>query len=176
VSIISDALKKAEAFRREAVYPDARQQSVPMRVAGVYRNIFRLGLLCLVVLAFGVLFTSAYVVVAQTREMNQKVARVLVPSSDVRVSPRAQRDEAGSSRFDLEEKPFHQIGSFSAQPGDPLFVLSGIARNEDEYLAVVNDQILRKGDQIEGAVVIDITMDYVELQLNQDRIFLEKSY
>ncbi|HOW42727.1 MAG TPA: type II secretion system protein N [Candidatus Omnitrophota bacterium] len=58
--------------------------------------------------------------------------------------------------------------------GVPDFMLNGIffADNTDHGTALINDRIVQVGDNIEGAVVIAITMEGVELDYNGKTIRL----
>jgi len=48
----------------------------------------------------------------------------------------------------------------------PNFILSGVFFSEGGGYALINDRIVKAGDKIEGAVVVRITQNSVELKLN----------
>jgi hypothetical protein len=53
------------------------------------------------------------------------------------------------------------------------FVLTGIVTMNDEKIALINDKMVKKGDYIEGASVIDILDDRVYLNLSGKPILLK---
>lgn len=73
-------------------------------------------------------------------------------------------------QYAVEEKPFF-LGSDNSS-----FSLSGIAEFQDGYVAVINGQILRRGNRIQGATVVAITSQSVELDYEGERIILEKTF
>ena len=178
MSIISEALKKAEQVRGRTDHAQDIYKSALTRkrfksnqwVRGLMRVGFFLSFLA-------VLGGSGYFVLIKSADVvGERLARGIRPqlAQVDTLTVLSHRDIPGSGRYIVEERPFHDVGVLSAQKGDPLFVLSGIAQNEDGYLAIINDQIFRKGDLVEGAQIIDITRDYVELELNDERIILER--
>lgn len=76
----------------------------------------------------------------------------------------------GRAQFAVEERPVF----FGSQR--PSFSLSGIAQFQDSYMAVINGHILKTGDEVQGAKVVVISADAVELDLNGERILLEKTF
>lgn len=55
----------------------------------------------------------------------------------------------------------------------PHLTLNGIVWNVDKPIAIVNNKILRKGDSIEGAEVLDITQAGVSLRFEAKQIMLK---
>lgn len=57
------------------------------------------------------------------------------------------------------------------KPREASFVLNGIFFSENEGYALINNRIVKIGDEIEGATVVRITSDQVELkQANTSRL------
>lgn len=56
---------------------------------------------------------------------------------------------------------------------DPSFILSGIVQGEGESLAVINHQISRVGDEVEGEIILEIGRDFVVLEKDEERLFLK---
>lgn len=83
--------------------------------------------------------------------------------------------QGGHGQFSVEERPAF-FPSRQRQPEPPLFSLSGIAQAEDSYYAVINGKILQKGDRIQGAKIVAIGPDGVELMYKGERILLEKTF
>lgn len=58
------------------------------------------------------------------------------------------------------------------KPQPPDLVLNGVFVSEQESYALINNRIVRKGEQIEGATVVRIGMDEVELDFEGSPIKL----
>lgn len=53
------------------------------------------------------------------------------------------------------------------------FRLTGISKSEDGYMAIINDEIMQKGNKMLGFTVARISESEVRLKRNRDRITLE---
>ena len=53
------------------------------------------------------------------------------------------------------------------------FRLTGISKSEDGYMAIINDEIMQKGNKLLGFTVARISESEVRLRRNRDRITLE---
>jgi hypothetical protein len=51
-----------------------------------------------------------------------------------------------------------------AQEKTPKLLLKGIAHSEDDAVAIINKEIVHKGDRVDGVTVIDIQANYIELE------------
>jgi len=61
----------------------------------------------------------------------------------------------------------------SAKPSaEPPFVLQAISERDGHPVAIVNDRLLREGDSIDGARIVRIAKDEVELELGGRRLTL----
>lgn len=58
------------------------------------------------------------------------------------------------------------------RPAQPTFTLQAISEREGRPVAIVNDRLLREGDSIDGARIVRIAKDEVELELAGRRVFL----
>jgi hypothetical protein len=175
MSIVSEALKKAARTKK---LKDVSNRSIGRReIIFIKKRLRRRNYRILRASAFVVLSAIAlagllfYALNSNTNVL--KVSSAPAVSGPVPAEKTA-KDERGLGSFSVEEKAFHKVGTLSAQVGDPLFILTGIARNEDGFMAVINDEILKIGDVVQGALVTDITINYVELQINNEIILLEK--
>jgi hypothetical protein len=54
----------------------------------------------------------------------------------------------------------------------PAFMLQAISEREGRPVAIVNDRLLREGDSIDGARIVRIAKDEVELELQGRRVLL----
>ena len=53
------------------------------------------------------------------------------------------------------------------------FRLTGISKSEDGYMAIINDEIIQKGNKMFGFTIAKISESEVRLRRNRDRITLE---
>ena len=53
------------------------------------------------------------------------------------------------------------------------FKLTGISKAENGYMAIINDEIMKKGNQMLGFTISKISESEVRLKRNRDRITLE---
>jgi len=53
------------------------------------------------------------------------------------------------------------------------FRLTGISKSEDGYMAIINDEIMQKGNKMFGFTIAKISESEVRLRRNRDRITLE---
>lgn len=51
----------------------------------------------------------------------------------------------------------------NSQPDSPALILNGIITMDEEKLALINNQIIKEGDYLDGKRVLSISMDEVEL-------------
>ncbi len=159
MSIISEALKKAREARDSknegarpapAPVPAPQAPSKESRPDGRWRLI-----VTIVVILIG---TPLFI-------------EFLSPSTSKPVAgKRSASPDSGRAQFAVEERPVF----FGSQK--PRFSLSGIAQFQDSYMAVINGHILKQGDNVQGAKVVGIRPDGVELDYKGERIVLEKTF
>lgn len=175
MSIISDALKKARESRtssESAVFSRERDRRPRQAKSGPRFSPAFLVFTGLAVVSGAVLYPF------YARPVYDKLAPHLVwgsappplPKDDPSTGAGHSAGRPGRSQFSVEEKPMF-LGSENAS-----FSLSGIAQFQDGYVAVVNGQILKKGDQIQGARVLAISSKSVELDYYGERIVLQKTF
>lgn len=58
------------------------------------------------------------------------------------------------------------------RPAEPSFTLQAISEREGRPVAIVNDRLLREGDSIDGARIVRIAKEEVELELAGRRVVL----
>lgn len=64
-------------------------------------------------------------------------------------------------------------GSADASGTLPQLLLNGIVLSEDGSIAMINGQICKPGDEVEGAKIVDITASQVTLSLKNQEIVLK---
>lgn len=77
---------------------------------------------------------------------------------------------AGHSLSSLSSSPAPASASEPARHG--LFVLTGITGSEGDLIAVINNQLVRVGDRVSGASVVEIQKDQVVIEANGRRVTL----
>jgi hypothetical protein len=154
MSIISEALKKARENKIEVARPapDVPASESPKKTSSDGR--WRLIVVIVMILIGTPLLVEFLSPSALKRAAGQRPA-----SSD-----------SGRAQFAVEERPVF-FGSKK-----PRFSLSGIAQFQDSYMAVINGHILKQGDSVQGAKVVGIRPDAVELDYKGERIVLEKTF
>jgi type II secretory pathway component PulC len=55
----------------------------------------------------------------------------------------------------------------------PAFVLSGIVFSKEDSYAIVNDQVLRVGDQIRGAKLMAVAPDSITLDVQGQPVVIQ---
>ena len=63
----------------------------------------------------------------------------------------------------LETSPSIETGTETKKETPALFNLNGVFFSEDEGYALINNKIVKQGDKIDGATIVRITLDEVEL-------------
>ncbi|MFH1655519.1 MAG: hypothetical protein ABH954_02785 [Candidatus Omnitrophota bacterium] len=144
MSIIYDALKKTQV-----------KLKLPSEEAKRNRYILKL----YIVFIFIVLIGCSFVL---TTLFNTPIS----PSTDLIKELKTTSSEG--------QKTSDQSSWFKAPLGKgPKFVLSGIVTMDNEKTALINDQMVKKGEYIEGAYIINIVDDKVYLDLGGKAVVLE---
>jgi hypothetical protein len=138
MSIIYDALKKVEASKQIELEtkPDKRPKSLP-KIYLIYVLV-----MCAGIILAGVVFKglSKSVSTSNPLILEENMSRGTSPSISV------------------ENKP-----AIPTEP-QPTFVLNGVFFSGEEGYALINNRIVRKGDKIDGATVVGIALNEVELE------------
>lgn len=93
-----------------------------------------------------------------------KPKKIIPPLSSVNLSP-----PTNTLEIEEEIKPMEKEEKLLEIP---TFSLSGILYSDNQKWAMINNRILKEGDTIEGAKVIGISADGVELNWKGEKIFL----
>lgn len=162
MSIIYDALKKAgqTANKDTEIKKEAKPKSA-LRNYLIYGLVAIIGFF-LANLAFGFFFKQAGAISAE----RQRTQKKKLPPALVRKAPTS----APTPMVIIPGNP--QKEAEPAKPAPPSLVLSGVFFGDNEASALINNQILREGDTIEGATITRIEMDAVELKFQDMTIKL----
>ena len=169
MSIISEALKKATQSR--SLYVRATENSrIPKQKFKSSRSVKTIP--WVVMSVFLVVFTGilAYPVLFQKSKGSSFFQSLQNRLSASQHTEKPELLGVSRSQYALEEKPLFMSSD------SPPFSLSGIAQFQDGFVAVVNGQIVKKGDMIRGSKVLAITSRAVELDHEGQRIILEKTF
>ncbi|OGX43894.1 MAG: hypothetical protein A3G38_03065 [Omnitrophica WOR_2 bacterium RIFCSPLOWO2_12_FULL_51_8] len=146
MSIIYDALKKVECSAAAETKPRLKAKiSKPRKIglAAAYLLAAGLGVM-LGNFIFSVLISPS----TPARDAPAKQAMQEPPKAAAPLAP------AGLA---LEQAPPAKVS------GAPNLVLNGIFFSRDEGYALINNQIVKEGDEVDGATVKEINIDEVEL-------------
>ncbi len=149
MSIIYDALKKVEGIVTASPKTNTGKGLKPK--TGIY--------LLYVLTACFVLFLANYFYVRLEQ-------RILHKNSDIVPKAKAPLNKKNTLSTNLPS---------SAKETPPLFTLNGVFFSGEEGYALINNRFVRKGDKIEGATVVQILLDEVELESGSSIIKLSSS-
>lgn len=97
---------------------------------------------------------------------------VVARSSPVPASPAtAVREEDSPARVPTSAPSAQATPAASPVP-PPAFTLQAISERDGRPVAIVNDRLVREGDSIDGARIVRIAKDEVELELAGRRVLL----
>jgi len=157
MSIIYDALKKVERAHQDdpQVGPDIetkKRLSPTLRVYLVYALALCLGAWVMNAMFF-LLSKSPHGIVNNQPQLQAKASSVVST---------AKEDVYGYAPV----SPAVMKAASAANSGRMSFSLNGIFFSEDEGFALINNQIVKQGDTIEGAKILRISVNEVELDLD----------
>lgn len=150
MSIIYDALKKVEiSKRRDELGPESDKR--PKRKTKSYL-LFILAV-CVGLFAASILYEWLTPKISLKSAENKQVMPVVDTGAPAPVETKAITPEAAL----------------------PALALNGVFFSEDEGYALINNRIVKKGDRIEGATVMKISMEEVDLDFGGSVIKLLNS-
>ena len=163
MSIIYDALKKVD--KEKASNGEVGFRRPPLKQYLVYLVVVCLGVVIAHVL-FRVLVTHKETftrlgdtqLVKKTKLLSPRKQQEVVPP----VAPSSVTNAAPPSLPAQKVSPPTE----SVRQSPPSLVLSGVFFSENEGYALINNRILRQGDTIDGARLIKVGLDAVELEFN----------
>ncbi len=136
------------------------------------------------VVVFVVACAGALIVSGQWRTFFLgSVARPGGSPAPARIAQGAGRDELyerleqESQRFILQRDPFTIVPIVAAKPASEGISVRGIMWDPGHPMAIINDSVVKAGDTVGGATVVDIQKDrvivhtgenYMELRINED--------
>lgn len=145
MSIIYDALKKVQRSGGSA-QPQQKRTEAKSQNYAAYAVFF--AMVCLGFLAASLLFNRLSTPARQTKTAGLPVQAPQTPPAEVQI-PAAETE--------TKEPAENQLNLVTLR-------LNGVFFSEEEGYALINNRILKEGDTIEGAVVLRISLEGVELQ------------
>ncbi len=159
MSIIYEALKKTDVqnskFSEQAVSAKSIKQPLTFVMAAI-------GIAGAIVIAG---YLDKFAVIKSNKPAKQLVKVQALPAPVMPVAslaPEAAVNKLPAAKA-VESKP--------SLPDN--LVLSGILVSEDENLALIDDKILRIGDTVDGATIVDILPDRVEISYQNQKFTLK---
>lgn len=156
MSIIYDALKKVEeaSSKNLGTEMDKSSKSMPKKIA-YHKKIPKI-LISVLVVCLGVFVANIFFGIFPKPLSNNTYTGIkdqpgVDKKQDVSVHPGLPKETP------LEVKP-------SVKESPPSFVLNGVFFSGDEGYALINNRIVKKGDKIDGATVVAISLDEVNLE------------
>ena len=159
MSIIYDALKKVE----RSIHPNPtlqiqkKEHKIKPKVYLLFVLVAGLGIF-VANIVFG-LFTKS--LQSKKNAMTGNLPQVKLEQNLVSQPPQALPKEAPLAESSLSLSP---IPADTENLTSPVLVLNGVFFSENEGYALINNQVVKKGDVINGATVTQITLGGVELE------------
>ncbi len=171
MSIINDALKKAQATKESLPFghrgPNAGVELEFQKKKGV--NWGPIFVLLVLFLISGPIIAPLFTLpLKNTAPVSFQTAK----------SSGEEASQTHKSQFGIEETPrlpleaAVPVSSPSALVARPNFNLSGIVYNPEEAYCIINDKIIKVGDQVGGAKLVSITPEKVVLDYQGEIITL----
>lgn len=170
MSIIYDALKKVEKtnFSYPAAAADAQKQAKAVPYKPSKRALLLYSFAMVFVLFLGNIVYSFISrpdkTAPRTETLQEKPVAPSLPSAPVPALKEAPAAEV------LPVK----IEETTVQKAPPPFVLSGVFFSQQEGYALINNQIVKEGDVVDGATVKRINMNEVELDFSGSSVKLSE--
>ena len=171
MSLILEALKKLE---REKQAPERGVVVVGAASLSGARGERRLGLF-LLGLAIGAAVLGGLALLRQPGAVPEPPAPVVAAAGPAAppapVTPSTLPPSSAAERLAIAPKPASAAPPATPR-GEPVFTLQAISERDGHPVAVVNERLLREGDSIDGARIVRIAKDEVELDLGGRRLTL----
>lgn len=165
MSIIHDALKKVEKSFQTTATLTTEQRKIKQPNFKIY-----LGFGLIVALGFFVanLIFSFLAKIPPDKslaklDLSSKNQLPASPKPDLSAKIETSKETAALPESAPPQTLDQKTGEIKKEPSPPL-VLNGLFFSENEGYALINNRILKEGDEIEGAIVKRITLDAVELE------------
>lgn len=101
-----------------------------------------------------------------------RITKIMKKLKISKQSPESLTPEDLSSKSKKQRDPFVPLAGGAEGSKLTWFTLEGIIWKEEKPLAIINDQIITKGDFIQGAKIVDIKKDGVIILYGGEEIFL----
>jgi hypothetical protein len=163
MSIIYDALKKAEKTIHGNLETDIhikpQNSNLKFKLIALY-----VGIICLGLIAGNIIFNYL-----------SRPKKTIAMNAQPLINPPVDKKSAVEKEAESSPKqPIPTLPAIENEAREP-FVLNGIFFSQDEPFALINNQIVRIGDTVDGALVLRITAKEVELNSAGATIKLSRS-
>ena len=174
MSIIYEALKKVQGKTASAA--PVLVQPAGKAAAGVFKKstAVRTAVVLIVLLALGMFLTE--ILINRWFGLRAKREKILPAAASyiplVTDLPPSISPSSALEAYPSLEEPITPAQQSPAEP-NPQLVLNGIVLSEEGNIALINDQILKAGDTVEGALVEEISGNQVVLSFKARKITLK---
>lgn len=162
MSIIYDALKKAQ----ESINPNLKQ-GANLKTPGPSSKL-KIILFYVLILGLGLAISNiifSFVGVPAVKPVAKKIEST--PNLAVKEKPKVENI--------VELEPLPALTVVPRSQSAKQFILSGVFFSQDEGYALINNQIVKKGDTVDDAVVLSIGLNGVELNSGGVTLKITKS-
>jgi hypothetical protein len=185
MSIIYDALKKVEQkispANQKGTEPMPKTGKFPIKTLLLVAAVFVLGLF-IAKYIFSTFLSTDSIRAALPAAPSVTKAQPAEKKSPASIPPKAELTSKAESTPSAESplpvsaaKTFFGPVITKMKPkGNSSFVLNGVVSSGEEGYALINNQIVQKGDTIGGAKVVSITIDGVDLESGSEIIRLKE--
>lgn len=153
MSIIYDALKKIKVSPSTANAPEPKKTQPSTNTYILYLIVIIIGIF-VAKLFFGFFKPGAKVALVETKKISATQPQAQPQTQPVVPAPVAETKP--------QEEPLKE--AVPAALSSPTFTLNGIFFSGEEGYALINNQICKVGDGVDGALVERITLEGVELK------------
>ncbi|MFH1858018.1 MAG: hypothetical protein ABH845_03855 [Candidatus Omnitrophota bacterium] len=186
MSLINDALRKVEHekgtpesnVKAQALEypPSPTERKKQRRTSILFVSLGILFAIGMMGLSLGMLFMVKSQPVPRTFEAPLQKTTPVATKEEVNAAPESPSPvlrPPETSKTPAAASPIPFLSPLLQKPTETLYVLNGIVQGEGEELAIINNQITRLGEVVDGAVLVEIRKDYVVLEAEEKRLQLK---
>jgi len=170
MSIINDALKKAGATKEGLDWQKGAQPSAaPLFEMHRKKEGLNWGpvfIILVLVLITAPILAPRFSTPVRKDALPVAPAPIIYSESDMAALP-VSEEPSRNAQFGIEEIPL--------MPSKPNFLLSGIVYSPESAYCLINNKVLRVGESVSGATVLDVSPNSVTLEYNGEKMIFPLS-
>jgi type II secretory pathway component PulC len=165
MSIINDALKKTkQSINTDNVDPEVEAILRKKRI----KNKIKVILLYLLAIGVGIYIGNFFFGFLGKSKSLSRLANKPLPTAQRQFGAEVGKQTTVAK---VKETLLGNVPLLRKEPKQPL-ILNGVFFSQDEACALINNRVVKVGDEIEGATVRKIDADKVELEIRGSKITL----